>query len=90
MVLDSDPNNVKALYRCGKVLMVKGEMDDAIVHLQKATNLSPDERVRAIIWPAEIKLANGVLSIRNSLQISIEWMSITIYAYHEAWFTIII
>ena len=45
-VLEYDPNNVKALYRCGKVLLIKGEYDEAVVNLQKATNLSPDERVR--------------------------------------------
>ena len=44
-VLRVDPANVKALYRCGKVYLLKGELDDAIKNLQMAANLNPEEKV---------------------------------------------
>lgn len=44
-VLKADPVNVKALYRCGKVYLIKGDLDEAVENLQKATDLSPDEKV---------------------------------------------
>lgn len=43
-VLRVDPVNVKALYRCGKVYLIKGELDDAIKNLQMAANLNPEEK----------------------------------------------
>ena len=44
-VLETDPENVKALYRCGKVYMVKGEFENAVTFLQRASKLNPEERV---------------------------------------------
>ena len=44
-VLQTDPENVKALYRCGKVYMIKGDFEQAVHYLQKASVLNPDERV---------------------------------------------
>lgn len=44
-VLKFEPQNVKALYRCGKVYLIKGELDKAVANLQKASDLSPDEKV---------------------------------------------
>ena len=44
-VLKFEPENVKALYRCGKVYLIKGELDKAVTNLQKASDLSPDEKV---------------------------------------------
>ncbi len=44
-VLATDPENVKALYRCGKVYMVKGEFEEAVRFLQRASKLNPEERV---------------------------------------------
>ena len=44
-VLRVDPVNIKALYRCGKVYLIKGELDDAIKTLQMAANLNPEEKV---------------------------------------------
>ncbi len=44
-VLETDPENVKALYRCGKVHMVKGDFEEAVKYLQKASNIDPEEKV---------------------------------------------
>lgn len=43
-VLEKEPNNVKALFRYGKVLAIQGELDSAVTHLQKALDLNPGER----------------------------------------------
>jgi FK506-binding protein 8 len=43
-VLAKDPENVKALFRYGKVLAIQGELDDSVKILQKALELNPDER----------------------------------------------
>lgn len=44
-VLKFESQNVKALYRCGKVYLIKGDLDKAVTNLQKASDLSPDEKV---------------------------------------------
>ncbi len=41
-VLETDPENVKALYRCGKG--VHG-FEEAVRFLQRASKLNPEERV---------------------------------------------
>lgn len=43
-VLKCDPDNVKALYRCGKVLLIIDEIDESVQLLQRACELSPDEK----------------------------------------------
>lgn len=43
-VLQKDNNNVKALYRAGRVLSHLGEMDSAVKKLQKALTLSPQDK----------------------------------------------
>lgn len=45
MVLKLEPDNVKALYRCGKVYLIKQDFDKAVDYLQKASTLDPDEKV---------------------------------------------
>ena len=44
-VLETDPENVKALYRCGKVYMVKCDYEEAVKYLQRASDIDPEERV---------------------------------------------
>ena len=44
-VLELEPENVKALYRYGKVYVLKGEYEPAVQYLQKASALQPDEKV---------------------------------------------
>ncbi|CAI7996314.1 Peptidyl-prolyl cis-trans isomerase FKBP8 [Geodia barretti] len=43
-VLEKEPENVKALFRYGKVLAIRGDLSEAVKHLQKALELNPDER----------------------------------------------
>ena len=43
-VLQKDSNNVKALYRAGRVLSHLGEMESAVAKLQKALTLSPQDK----------------------------------------------
>lgn len=43
-VLEKDPDNVKALYRAGRVLGHMGELEDAVKKLQKALSLSPEDK----------------------------------------------
>lgn len=43
-VLQKDPDNVKALYRAGRVLSHIGELEDAVSRLQKALSLSPQDK----------------------------------------------
>lgn len=43
-VLEKDPENVKALYRAGRVRSHLGDMKDAVASLQKALSLSPDDK----------------------------------------------
>jgi tetratricopeptide (TPR) repeat protein len=47
-VLEKEPENVKALFRYGKVLAIQGDLSEAVKHLQKALELNPDERVGVI------------------------------------------
>lgn len=42
--LKKDPNNVKALYRAGMALVHLGEMEDAVVKLQRALVLNPEDK----------------------------------------------
>lgn len=42
-VLQKDADNVKALYRAGRVLAHIGELDDAVSKLKKALSLSPQD-----------------------------------------------
>jgi FK506-binding protein 8 len=41
------PNNVKALFRKGKILASKGELDQSIEILRKALSLEPDNKIVA-------------------------------------------
>lgn len=43
-VLKWDPNNIKALFRCGKITASMGDYATAVESLQKAADLSPDEK----------------------------------------------
>ena len=43
-VLEKDSDNVKALYRAGRVLGHLGEMEKAIAKLQKALTLHPQDK----------------------------------------------
>lgn len=43
-VLRCQPNNVKALYRKGKILDAKGDTNEAIPIFQKAATLDPDNK----------------------------------------------
>jgi len=43
-VLRCQPNNVKALFRKGKILDTKGDTNAAVPILQKAATLDPDSR----------------------------------------------
>lgn len=43
-VLVCQPNNVKALYRKGKILDAKGETNEAILIFQKAATLEPENK----------------------------------------------
>ena len=45
MVLAIDKDNVKALFRYGKVMLRKGESANAIQYLRRALELSPNEKV---------------------------------------------
>lgn len=44
MVLTCKPDNVKALFRKGKILDAKGNVNGAIPYLQKAATLDPENR----------------------------------------------
>lgn len=44
-VLQCQPNNVKALFRKAKILEAKNEVSAAILLLQKAATLAPDDKV---------------------------------------------
>ena len=46
-VLITQPNNVKALFRRGKILAEKGELELAIESLKKALSLEPDNKAVA-------------------------------------------
>lgn len=43
-VLQKDVNNIKALYRAGRVLAHLGEMERAVSQLQKALSLNPQDK----------------------------------------------
>lgn len=43
-VLKKDGNNIKALYRAGRVLAHLGEMEKAVSQLQKALSLDPQDK----------------------------------------------
>lgn len=45
MVLDVQPNNVKALFRTGKGLAAKGETREGLMFMRKAQKLHPDTKV---------------------------------------------
>lgn len=47
-VLDIQANNVKALFRKGKILAEKGELDQAMDNLRKALALEPENRAVAL------------------------------------------
>ena len=40
-----DKDNVKALFRYGKVMLRKGESSSAVQYLRRALELSPNEKV---------------------------------------------
>jgi len=63
-VLKCQPNNVKALFRKGKILGLKGETDRAISVLQKAKLLEPDD--------AEIQVEISKLNHRRKTEVSKE------------------
>jgi len=63
-VLKCQPNNVKALYRKGKILGLKGETDKAISILQKARLLEPND--------AEIHVEIAKLNQRRQTEVSKE------------------
>jgi len=44
-VLELDKDNVKALFRSGKVMLRKGESAHAIQYLRRAQELNPNEKV---------------------------------------------
>ncbi|XP_028407001.1 peptidyl-prolyl cis-trans isomerase FKBP8-like [Dendronephthya gigantea] len=44
-VLEVDPDNVKALFRKGKVLYAQGEYEESVELLRKANTLDPDNRL---------------------------------------------
>jgi len=44
-VLELDKDNVKALFRSGKVMLWKGESASAVQYLRRAQELSPNEKV---------------------------------------------
>ena len=54
-VLQKDSNNIKALYRAGRVLAHLGEMEKAVLQLQKALSLDPQDKT----IQAELKRALG-------------------------------
>ena len=43
-VLQKDPDNVKALYRAGRVLAHMGELEEAVHKLQRALSKSPEDK----------------------------------------------
>uniref|UniRef100_A0A672PKE3 Uncharacterized protein n=1 Tax=Sinocyclocheilus grahami TaxID=75366 RepID=A0A672PKE3_SINGR len=47
-VLFLDPQNVKALFRKGKLLSDKGEYEEAMENLKKALKLEPSTKVRGV------------------------------------------
>lgn len=44
-MLALDKNNIKALFRYGKMMLQKGESSSAIQYLRRAQELSPNEKV---------------------------------------------
>ena len=55
-MLELDKDNVKALFRSGKVMIRKGESASAVQHLRRAQELSPNEKVIIIIILLMVKL----------------------------------
>ncbi|VDO83384.1 unnamed protein product [Schistosoma mattheei] len=47
-VLQSDPQNIKALFRKGKALLEMKEVDDAIPILQKVLTISPGSQMASV------------------------------------------
>lgn len=68
MVLKSEPENVKALYRCGKVYMVKQDYDQAVDYLQRASNLDPDEKVCYYLYSGSLLVLHYITVIRLYMQ----------------------
>lgn len=56
-VLQVDPENVKALFRKGKVLAGKGETENALVYIKKADQLDPGNKVSFFAVPRALPLS---------------------------------
>ncbi|CAB3981968.1 peptidyl-prolyl cis-trans isomerase FKBP8-like [Paramuricea clavata] len=68
-VLEVDPNNVKALFRKGKVLYAEGEYEESVELLRKANSLDPENRlIRRELYLVRQKLDESTEKERSTYQ----------------------